>query len=464
MTTGTLAGRTLAARLEQAPLLLLAALSAACACIGLIAGVEPALAIGLALAAAFALVAFVDLAAGLAAYTPLAFLWPGALGKPLIAATIVLVLSWLARVATGRSAARGALLNERGVLGIAALLLAWVALSATWAQDSGSAFTEVSRFLMGITLFLLVCAAVEDRRSAVVVLAGYVVGATAAAIYSFAVPPDADAQDAVARTTIDPNELAAVLLPATALAIGGLTAPHRLPLLRLGAGIAFGLCVASFLLTGSRGGVVAFAVLLVAAILVAGRWRAVTALAAIAAAAFSLFFFAALAPEDIRERVLEPSRGEVRVEESRFTLWDVGWRMVEDKPLTGVGVGNFGEEAVNYLFEPGHLFRTDVVINQNQPAHNTYLHLFGELGAVGGLIFLALAALSIWSSGAAARAFARANDQAMEIVARALLAGQLAMLTAIFFFSAQSVNELWLVLAFGPALLAVSRRASHRPT
>jgi hypothetical protein len=51
----------------------------------------------------------------------------------------------------------------------------------------------------------------------------------------------------------------------------------------------------------------------------------------------------------------------------------------------------------------------------------------------------------------------------MELLARGVIVAVLALLAADFFLSDQYSKQLWMLLALGPALLAVSRRAEKGP-
>ena len=79
------------------------------------------------------------------------------------------------------------------------------------------------RFVLNLVLFLIVYTAVRTPKQFVWTLGAYVAGRTAAAAYGLARPP-ADTVyydiERVAGTLGDPNELAAVLVPAIILAIG----------------------------------------------------------------------------------------------------------------------------------------------------------------------------------------------------------------------------------------------------
>jgi len=137
--------------------------------------------------------------------------------------------------------------------------------------------------------------------------------------------------------------------------------------------------------------------------------------------------------------------------------------MVEDKPVTGVGAGNFQNASIHYLLvEPGALQRDEYVVDQPHVAHNIYLGFLAELGIVGLCLFLVIVGGSLRTAGLAARSFARSGDRDLELVTRAVIVAILALLAADIFISDQYSKVLWLLLAFGPALLGVSRTIERR--
>jgi O-antigen ligase len=77
---------------------------------------------------------------------------------------------------------------------------------------------------------------------------------------------------------------------------------------------------------------------------------------------------------------------------ARFALWDVALRIAHDRPLTGVGPGNYRQ-----AFERYHPERLDGEGSWGN-AHNVYLHQLAERGAPG--LLLLLAALAAFLIGA----------------------------------------------------------------
>lgn len=67
----------------------------------------------------------------------------------------------------------------------------------------------------------------------------------------------------------------------------------------------------------------------------------------------------------------------------RMAHWQAGWQMFEDRPLTGVGAGNFNARY------PDYYVRETFRISQGH-AHNFYIQMLAENGIVGLAIYLTL--------------------------------------------------------------------------
>ena len=440
------------------------ALAMAClaAPIGVLAGFQPGLAIAAALAFAFVLIAFGNLAAGIAVFAFLGFVEIVPLFGPVLNLTklagILLALSWFAVLATRRDAELDFFSVHPYVSTALGLFLGWATLSTAWAEDTGLALTSVSRYALNLVLFLIVFTAIRDRRDLGPVLLGFVAGAGFAAAYGL-VSPSSEDPGRLATGEFDPNELAAVLVSGTSLSVGVIALYRGKPLIRLLAlGIAI-FCACGVWLTASRGGLIALGIALIAAILISGRWRPVVAVMAIAFAAASYVYFAGIAPADVRERITEPASGQARLQEGRTTIWQVAWRAFEANPAEGVGTGNFEVSSKHYLLQPGALLRSDQIINEPKVAHNSFLEVLSELGVVGLALFVLIVGFSAASTLIAARIFSEAGDHPMQAAALCVAIALIGNLAAGFFFSGQYSKQLWLLLGLGPALLSIAKRS-----
>jgi O-antigen ligase len=460
----------MAARLDPVDWIRLSTILALSALVGLLAGIDPRLALAAAVAVGFVLIVFADLAAGLAVFGFFSFLELIPFGTSLVSVGklggAVLALAWLAVIATRPQARNNFLLVYPGMAWVLVLFVGWCAISMLWAEDPFAALGSAGRYALNAILFMIVFTAIREKRQAVLVAGAFLAGTCAAAIYGLVTPP-ADPELAAAGrlggTNLDPNELASVLVAGIALSLGVAANLKRSPGLWLAAWAAAAFCLVSIFLTFSRGGLFALGIMLIAAILLAGRWRIRIALGAVVVAAAAAYYIAALAPTAERERIAETTTGQARIFEGRTTIWQIGWRMVEAKPAQGVGGGNFREASGHYLLEPGTLRRTDEIINEPQTAHNTYLEILSELGIVGLALFAVIVVFSLASCLRAARIWAADGDTGGEALARAAAVALVGTLAADFFLSQEFNKQLWLLLGFGPTLLALARHAGMPP-
>jgi O-antigen ligase len=93
--------------------------------------------------------------------------------------------------------------------------------------------------------------------------------------------------------------------------------------------------------------------------------------------------------------------------------------------------------------------------------HNTYLQMLAEAGVVGLGLFAAFVTGCLAAAGRAARIFRHRGRPTAEVLAQAVLVATIAMLAAAVFVSAGVDKRLWILLALGPALLALAQRTPH---
>jgi O-antigen ligase len=444
----------------RGPLLLRASVLAAAIMLGLLAAVQPVVAIAVAVAIVFVYVVFTDLAIGLAVLGLLSFLevlsQSGSLSLAK-GAGLVLVLAWIARFSLN-ARDEGDLFADHAQL--AWLLIAffgWAVLTLLWAEQTSLGLTALSRYAPNLLLFPIAYTAVRRQRDLKLVLVAIVLGAVIAALFGIAQPPTSAVENTRATGTVgDPNELAAALLVGLALGAGFAVARGWPSALRLGGLLAIPFCVAGIFLSASRGGLIALSAMLVAGTAAAGRWRVAVIALLGALAAGGALYFTQLAPLPARERLLTPNGGS-----GRSDLWKVGLRIVRANPIGGVGVGNSEHAAANYVLRPGAIHYSALIFSSDPfPVHNTYLQILAEMGALGLLLFLAVIVVCLGCALRAARLATQNRDVTMEALARGILLALIGLLVAVFFISVQYNKLLWLLLALCPAMLAIVRRGA----
>ena len=279
----------------------------------------------------FVALAYHSLAAGVAVFTAFTFVAqvpsvPGSLAVK--AAGVVLVLAALRRSGTPL------LLKEHPGLAYATVFLGvWALASTLWAPDANRAASDGFRLVLNVTLVFIVFAAVRRGRDARWLVWGYLAGAVVAALVGLVVP-GFEVEGRVAGT-LGPNLLAAMLVPALVFSLFALGWTRS----AAGRWLLVG-CIALFtvtiFLTQSRGGLVALAAALAAALVFAGPVRRYfVALTVVAASVGAIYYTAFASPESLA-RVTNPGGGT-----GRSDLWSIASGVIADHPVQGVGAGNF---------------------------------------------------------------------------------------------------------------------------
>lgn len=223
---------------------------------------------------------------------------------------------------------------------------------------------------------------------------------------------------------------------------------------------------AGLLATNSRAALLTFAVAIV--YLCRHRaYRRVATAAAIVVLLTGAYYALPKNREGARQTLIEFSRVRYGLS-GRNDIWRKSARLIREAPLLGVGPGNFPTEFVSHFgyFRPndeleqmGQIWMIQTLgdkIVGNFNAHNLYLQLWGELGILGPLLFLAGVGFVVWASERKARAAPPASFRRAAALASASCA---VALVAYGIFDAQiAITQFSLNLIMGP-LLAVGLRA-----
>jgi O-antigen ligase len=455
------------ARLDPAEHLLPMVVGLGAVMVGLLAGESPKFAVAAALAVGFLLLALISLSAGVVVFALITYLeLAPAIGGPALSFTkvagAVLALSFIAAYAWKEDKNDVVWAKFPLLATLLAALIAWHIASYFWAELPGATSPSTIRIILNSALLVIVYEAVRDTKTLRAVLGAMVAGAAVAAIYGIIAPPSASefAYSAtagsglgrIAGTVGDPNELASLLVVGLALS-GALATTSSGAQRAIWVGAA-ALCGWAVFLTGSRGGLVALGAVLIAAVLVTPRRRALVITVSVIIAATATFYYTNIASEDARDRITLADGGTGRTD-----IWRIGWRMFEDKPIHGVGANNFQTSSIHYLLaKPGSIQNDNYVIDRPAVAHNAYLHVLAELGVIGlGLVILVLL-VCLGYLVKAIRLYKKLDNRTMEILATAIFLSLVALLAADFFLSEQYSKQLWLLLALSPAVYGMARR------
>lgn len=429
--------------------------------VGVLLTRSPALGIGLVAATLFVPLALTNLPLAIALWVPLvAIEYAQIAGRAPYLATLVIVGAFAGvQLRSGASGDRAKI--APGAWALAALLL-WMTFSALWARDVGVVLAGLREYLVAAAALVVLSSSLVRAEQIALVALAFVAGSVLSVLVGLAgvgtpVSTTANAFDAATRGRLsggagDPNYLAAMLIPAIALAVA-LLKHYRDLLTRVGLAVSLIVMVYGLALTESRGGFLAAIVAVVLSIAIAPRrgWAVATAVATLALTGALL----STSPGAL-QRVTSVDRGG----NGRSDLWTVAWRMVEDHPLEGVGLGNYVVRSREYaLRRPGALtFSELIIVDKPLVTHNLYLQMLAELGVVGLALLLGVIGWCLRAGLAASRRFERLGEPALAAIARAVVVGTTASLVASFFISNSADTRLFTLLALGPALLMASRR------
>jgi len=378
---------------------------------------------------------------------------------------LVIGLVWLGALAAQREAREredgDAARMRRRQATLFALFLLWALFTLVWAPDPGFAGTVVTRLLLSALVFAVVLTVVREPRHVRWLAAAFVIGAVLSVLSGIVTGGlHTDASTISTATsdegrlrggTSDPNYLAAAIVPAMMLA-GALAARGGRPLARFALLLAAVVLAIGLAATESRGGFVAIVIVSAGALL---TWRerrlTIGAFIGVFAAGAAAFFIAS--PSSWERVTSNTDKGS-----GRSDIWQVAWRVVESHPVAGVGISQFPVVSPDYIRRPGAITRADLLVDQRIVVHNAYLQLWAEAGLVGLLLFLGAVATGLQACRLAARRFDARGDPEMATLARAALLALVGALTASFFLSNIDDQRLWVLIALGPALLAVAER------
>lgn len=416
---------------------------------------------------AFLVPALLNLPLAVVLWAPFSFLPPlEFVGVAPTAAAVAILLAWLPAMRDRAGAIRAALRLHAPLLATAGLLLGWVTVSLSWATAPDSGASTVWQWWFAGAAFAIAVSSVTTARHLRMLVVALVAGAVGSAVIGFAGESLASSASALELAAEDrrrlgsflddPNYVAAGLVAAIVLATG-LVSRGR-PVVNGALMAAVVLLAAAFAATESRGALVAAAVAAVAALVLYTGRRSQVLLFFAAAVGVAAFFFATT--PDAWERVSEfDSTGS-----GRSSLWKVAWRITEDHPVAGVGLGNFVEEAPGYTRQPGQLEVVRNVAERPHVTHNVYLQFLAETGFVGVSLFVALVLSCMRAGWRAALVFDRKGDRDMAALARACLVALIAFAAASAFISNGNDVRLWLLLALGPIAYGVALRAPATST
>ena len=267
---------------------------------------------------------------------------------------------------------------------------AWLVLGAAsmlWATDVGVALTRVQILAQGMVFFFLVPAVLFSQKCFLWLVWLYVVSASVVSVSAVVLAYVLDLQRVALSDAQSPIHLGQSL--GIALVMVTFLAARRSSVKR---GVMLFFCAnvisLAVLLTGSRGAWLGLCGAGIGTIILTkGRglnWRRVLVpTLAIGLQLFLVVHLGGLPSGDWARQRAETFLNPLSVEGSsgRLGIWHVGWEMVLDNPIIGIGLQNFPVRFADYI-EPAGL-EGGYGIYPGRDPHSVYLSILAELGIVG---------------------------------------------------------------------------------
>jgi len=410
-------------------------------------------------------IVFLDMTLALALYVMILFVGDAhSLGPGPNTVGVLVLLGWVGTLVT--RSARPVVLRERSwLIAAIALFALWLTLSLVWSTDAGATGEGLEDWLLAMLAFLVAVTTLHSRRDVTIVCAAFILGAVISVLFGIASGALSATAEATGEATGqggrftggggDPNVQAAGYVVAMFLC-AGCWALTRRPLARVTLVVAFVITTVGFFATQSRGGLIALGAAAIAGLLLLPRQR--KRLLGLTAAAGIALGVVTLANPGAIDRMTNFGGGS----SGRDDLWQVAWTIFKDHHWIGIGLNNFEAIEPSYSLNSGTLSRVELVAEHPHLVHNVYLQLLTETGVVGFALFLVVIGACMRAAWLAAKRFDALGRTGYGDLARAALMAAIAMLTAQVFISDGSDWRLWILLAIGPVLLSLARRASPR--
>jgi putative inorganic carbon (hco3(-)) transporter len=329
---------------------------------------------------------------------------------------------------------------------IIVLILALALLSTLQAEDVPQGLSTTVRYASFVGLYVVVSQFVghhglQRRIAWVLSLGGTLAGVLM--IENFV----AERTFQATLTYAQPNDTAFVL--ATTLPLTFWLLRERFAV-RLAAVLMISVMSAGIVLSFSRGALVGLGAAALVHVLTERRHALLILLGALAAVV-ATFTFVRANPGQI-ELGLEKKQSIAQSNvQSRLDAWRGAVELVEERPLLGVGPGNFRNHFYDATGNPPGTEKVVVV-------HNAYLDVAAELGVLAMLLFLAYVGLILWRANDAVGA--RAGPPGF---AAALRSALIVAAVASLFLSEQYYAPLWLLGGLATALWRETRPPPQEP-
>jgi putative inorganic carbon (HCO3(-)) transporter len=197
------------------------------------------------------------------------------------------------------------------------------------------------------------------------------------------------------------------------------------------------LTLPAFTVAASRGAFLGLCVMLLYLFFRAKRRSGLVLLAVV------LGLLTAYSPTSAVDRFMAPRYGDTESVQIHFLLWRAGFRMIEDHPIAGIGLGRFKPDVSAYA-PPG--------LDVEAMAHNVYIEYAAELGVAALFLYLAIL-ISSWVALERVRRKAWKSDNRFFFsAASGIQAGLVGFAVAANFMPAEYLKPFWILVFLSACL------------
>jgi O-antigen ligase len=334
----------------------------------------------------------------------------------------------------------------------AALLLFYFTATTLWSPNSSGAAVRSVTFALLLTSFWLIAhfaQTVEDVRQFLGALVLFALLTALLAVFEFADQYSMGGLGPYIRAasvTGSANDSAFIIALGALILIGlrmrglpgwrWLPARWHVPALIL--------CVAALLMTGSRGGLLAFAAgFLVLVALTGLSWRNALRLGVtVGVSTAALIAINQTLPilDNLNQRLVQPLEAGADITAGRLDIWQSALDEMSENALGGYGLSS------------------STSVGLERPTHNSYLWAFLEGGVIGLLIWCGLLASAGWVLWRVRRHARQTKDSLLEGFAVIMLALLMCGAAMALSGNVEYHKHLWLILALAEALYGLTRQ------
>lgn len=362
----------------------------------------------------------------------------------------IVILAWIISLAA-RQKTR---IHMSAFVVVLALFIGWCSLSLLYAIDSEMALVRLLTFVQLAVVAILFMSVVNDLQRVRGVLWAIVIWATATTLLGLGMYA-VGRETVVTGPAMNRNQFAVYVNIAIICGLL-LFQDTRSRWARFFLVVALPILLVGQALTFSRKGIIA---LLFALSMIWYRFARERRLLPLIATVMALSLIAWFLPEVFWQRVatIVPAIQERKDTFGiRVNLWQLALHMIKERPLTGVGLGNFVPAFARYA--EGQMHNVQLV------AHNAYMSIAAETGIIGLALFLFLHAFALRDLRRAIRIGASLPTPDLKLLAIATEVSLIVIMVTALSGSTEALKVLWFLFGLSVALgrLASEARAPAR--